>query len=379
MLKRFLIVIPILFLVFGGLVVFNLYRQKMIKEFMVTHKPPPSEISTVKATAENWVPNIPSVGTLSAINGVTLSTEVAGTVVRINFKSGQLVKAGDSLIQLDDSLDVQDLKNSQAQMNLDQLDFNRKKKLYSQKAISTSEYDTSLAVLRQSQAQVNKALVTISKKNIRAPFSGKIGIRQVNLGQYIQPSDDIVTLQSLDPLYVNFSLPEQNLPKLYLGQKVSVKVTAYPKQLFYGTVTAINSQITKTTRNIDVQATIPNPKYLLYPGSFADVAVYLPEQKSVVALPQTAISYSLYGNIVYVVLPAGKDKEGKATYKVQQRVVKVGSMMDDKVIVESGVKAGDEVVSSGQVKLENDSPVIINNSLKLKVPPQESLEGGKGV
>lgn len=373
--KRMTIVIIALVVIFGAIFGWDMLRVHFIKEFKKNFVPPPTTISTTKAITQFWQPTLTAVGSLTAINGVNVSSEVSGMVIAIRFKSGELVQKGRSLVQLDDSEDIQDLKNNQAELDLAKVDFVRKAALWKSKAVSKSTYDEALATLRQAHAQVNKSLVTISKKNIRAPFSGKIGIRQVNIGQYINPGDMLVSLQSLDPLYVDFSLPEQYLKSLYLNQRISLKVDAYPGEKFYGKITAINALVTEATRSINVQGTLPNTNYRLYPGSFANVSVYLPKRKSVVTVPQTAMTYSLYGNTVYVVEQKGKDKKGKPILRAYERYATVGPMKDNVVVIKKGIKAGEIVVTSGQNKLQNGTRVVINNSVKLKGTNVQILSG----
>ena len=353
----------------------SILRKHLISQFEKNFVPPPVTISTSTAMTQSWQPTLTAVGSLTAINGVNVSSEVSGMVIAIRFKSGKLVTKGQSLVQLDDSSDIQDLKNNQAELDLAKVDFERKAVLWKSAAVSKSVYDQALATLRQARAQVNKSLVTIGKKNIRAPFSGKIGIRQVNIGQYIQPGDTLVSLQSLDPLYVDFSLPEQYLQELYLQQKISVKIDAYPSEKFYGKITAINALVTVATRSINVQGTLPNPNYRLYPGSFANVNVYLPKQKAVVIVPQTAVTYSLYGNTVYVVEQKGTDKENKPVLRAYERYVTVGPMKNNVVVIKKGIKTGETVVTSGQNKLQNDTRVVVNNSVKLKTQNPATLTG----
>ncbi|AIT63233.1 efflux RND transporter periplasmic adaptor subunit [Coxiella burnetii] len=368
------IVVSSLIFILALVMAFDALRAYLIKKGVQEFVPPPVTISTTKALSESWQPVLTAVGSLSAIQGVNISPEVSGRVIAIRFTSGQLVKSGESLIQLDDSSDVQDLKNNQAALNLARVDFERKAALYKTGAIARSDYDQALAQLQQTEAQVNKSLVAISKKNIRAPFSGKIGIRQVNLGQYVNPGDALVSLQSLDPLYVNFSLPEQFLKDLSLNQKLSITVDSYPEEKFEGKITALDSLVTEATRNINVQGTIPNGDYRLYPGTFANVTVYLPEKKAVVTVPQTAVTYSLYGDTVFVVEP-GKNKKGQAALVARQRLVEIGDMKNNKVFIKKGVKAGEEVVTSGQNKLHEGTTVKIDNSVVLKPANRETLTG----
>lgn len=364
---------------FGGLVAFNLVRSYFIAKFIKDFRPPPSTISSSTATAVNYQPSLYSVGSVVAINGVTLSPELAGVVEKINFESGEMAAQGQSLVQMDTDLDEQDLKSNLAKLQLDKLDFERKKRLYHTGAISVSDYDLASSSLIQTQAMVDRDQVTIAKKNIKAPFAGKLGIRQVNLGQYLNPGDAIVTLQQIDPLFVNFNLPQQYLPKLYMGQKVGVTSDLFPGEIFYGQVTAINAQVTKDTRNIEVQATVPNSNQKLYPGIFADVNVYLPQQQNVVVVPQTAVSYSLYGDVVYVLTPTKEqDKTTKQPiYTVKELYIKTGQQIGNNVVIKSGIKAGDLVVNSGQLKLQDGASVIINNAVKLDAIPAVKLDGGQ--
>jgi membrane fusion protein, multidrug efflux system len=375
--RIFLVAIIVIIIIVAAIAFDYVYRS-LVDTAMKKRKPPPQYVSTVVAKEETWQPRLQSIGSLQAINGVTVTTEVSGIIVQLGFKSGEIVKQGQYLIQLDDSLDVQNLKNNQAELTLTQLDFNRKEKLYRTAAISKSQYDDALAKLRQAKAQVNKSLVEISHKRIKAPFDGKLGIREVDLGQYLNPGDAIVPLQSLNPMYVNFSLPQRNLTQVYLGQKFTLSIDSFPNQKFEGKVTAINALVTSSTRNIKVQGTLPNPKMILYPGVFADVFLFLPEEKKVVTVPQTAVDYSLYGDIVYVVEPTKeKDKDGEKIYKIKQHVVKTGLKVGDKVQIISGIKVGETVVSSGQLKLVNNMEVKINNKVNMTLPKPSQLEGGR--
>lgn len=373
MAKRMIIVIIALVVVFGLIFGFDIWRAHFIKMKKATFQPPPTSVSTETVSTSTWHPTLIGTGSLTAINGVNVSSEVSGMVIALHFKSGELVQKGQSLVQLDNSTDVQQLKSNQAELNLDKVDFERKEKLVKSGAISASDYDQALAKLKQSRSNVNSSLVAIAQKNVRAPFSGKIGIREVNLGQYVKPGDSLVSLQSLNPLFVDFTLPEQNLTSLYLGQSFSIAVDAYPGKKFYGKVTAINALVTEASRSIDVQGTIPNPDYKLYPGSFADVTVYLPEKKKVLTVVQTAVTYSLFGDTAFVVEQKGKDKDGKPILTLSQRYVKIGDMKGNLIAIKEGLKAGEVVVTSGQNRLQNGMRVFINNSVKLKTPSEKKL------
>lgn len=374
--KRWIIVSLILLVVFGGLIAFNVVRDALIARFIKNFKPAPVSISTSVAKEIVWEPHLFSVGSVAAINGVTVTPEVAGTIQKINFHSGEIVKAGQSLIEMDTDLVRQDLKSNEAKLKLDKLDFERKKKLYQTGAVSASDYDTALSTMQQTQALVDKNKVTIEKKNIRAPFDGKLGIRQVNIGQYLNPGDAIVTLQQMDPVFVNFTLPQQYLPQLYLGQKIGVSADLYPNETFYGKLTAVNAQVTAQTRNIELQATIPNPGNKLYPGIFVNTNVYLPTKKPVVIVPETAVSYSLYGDVIYVITPTKEKIKGKPVYHSAPRYVDVGKIVGSDIIITKGLKPGEMVATSGQLKLTTSNRVFINNAVKLESIQPSHLDGG---
>lgn len=365
MAKRMIIMIIALFLVFGAIFGWNGLRSYFIKEFFATYQPPPVSVSTTIAKIQTWQPFIPTVGTLNAVNGVSISPEIAGKVVSINFKSGQVVVKGNLLVKIDDSVEQADLKNNQAELKLDALQFKRIADLYKTKAASKSQLDEAQAKFTQAKAAVDKTQAIIAQKYIKAPFAGKIGIREVNVGQYVSPGQKLVTLQSLASLFVNFSLPEQDFNKLYVGQSIKLKIDTYPSQTFSGKINAINAEVEVATRNILVQALIPNKDNKLVPGMFANIKILLPEQKNLITVPQTAISYSLFGDSIFVIEKKGKDKKGKPKLIVKRKFVKLGMRRNNSVAVLSGIKAGDEVVTSGQLKLQNNTHVVINNTVKI--------------
>ena len=365
MAKRIIIVIVALGILFGLIFGFHVVRTIFIKKYvgqMLTQAP---TISTTIAKQQTWNPTLPAVGNLTAVNGVDVNSQVPGQVIKIAFQSGQDVKKGDLLIQLDDSLDQQNLITQQAQLKFAEEDYNRKKTLAARKVIAQSDLDQSATNLKQAQAAVASAQLNIEFKKIKAPFDGRLGINQVNLGQYISPGQALVPLQQLDPLYVDFSLPEQQLKFLALDQLVEVSIDAYPNQKFTGKITAINAKSDPNTHTISVRATVPNPKIQLYPGIFAQVNVVLPTEQAVVTVPQTAISYSLHGDSVFVVVK-GKDEHGKPIQKVEQRFVTVGERRGDVAAILSGLQNGEEVVNSGQLKLQPGMTVNVNNNVKLK-------------
>lgn len=356
-------------------VLFNAVFQRLIQRAVKTREIPVQSVASAVVTKQRWEPHLDSVGTLAAINGVTVTTQASGIVTHIGFESGTKVEAGQYLIQIDDALDQQDLKNNQAQLTLTQLDFNRQEKLYASHAVSKSDYDNALAGLQQAQAQVDKIRVEISQKHIVAPFAGVLGIRQVNVGQYLTPGSAIVSLQAMDPLYVNFSLPQRYVAQVHIGQKIAIRTDAYPKHSFWGTVTAIDSIVANDTRNLHVQAQVANPDWALYPGLFVNVELYLPAQEHILTVPQTAVDYSLYGNVVFVITTK-KNKDGSEVSVVKQVSVKTGSMVGDRIQILEGVQAGERLVNGGQLKLSDGMEVAINNGVNMTLPAPQALEGG---
>lgn len=360
--KRMRNLVIVLVVVFGGLVAYNTIRSIMMASFFAHFQPPAVSISTVEAKLENWHPVLQTVGTFVAIQGVDINAQVAGIVREISFESGQQVKTGDPLLIIDDSVEQASLKNAEANLLLQRHNFQRQTNLIKTGSTSISDLDTARAELTKAIASMEQIKATIAQKHIVAPFDGKLGIRQVSLGEYITPGQtSIVTLQSLNPLYLQFYLPEQNLSLLHPGQRVHFFVEAQPGKVFDGKITAVNSKIDINTHNVLIQATVDNPvltsgDFTFMPGVFAKIQVLLPEQKQKVVLPLTAVTYTLYGDSVYIV------KKDKTVYR---QFVKTGEKKGNQVVILSGVKAGDQVVSAGQMKLHNGTKVIINNDVKL--------------
>lgn len=348
------------------LIVFGWYGVKkgLFFWFMSTYQEPPVTVSSTVATSKTWQSYLNAVGTLNAINGVDLSSEVSGTVKEIKFNSGQFVKKGDVIILLDTSIQEADLKSSQAEAQLAKINYDREKTLFGKNASSQAALDKRLADLLQAQARVENVQAQIMEKTITAPFDGRLGIRQINLGQYISPGINMVTLQSLDPLYVMFNLPEQYLSELYINQDIDVNVNFGAGKTVKGKISAINSKVDQATRNVLIQATIPNENYQLYPGMYGSVKIWLKERKNTIAVPQTAISYSLSGDYVFLIKNESKD-EKKPLLRVYRQYVKVGERRGDEAAILEGLQAGDQIVSSGQLKLQNGSRVVINNSVEL--------------
>lgn len=361
------LMIVALVVIFGGVFAWDGIRAYFMKQYFANFQPPPATISAVKAKAETWHPNLDAVGTFVAIKGVDITSEVSGIVEAINFKSGQMVNKGDLLVTLNDNPEVADLANFESQLKLAKMKFNRAQKLLAKGAFSSQQYDEAQAGLQEAQANVDKTKAIIAQKNITAPFAGKLGIRLINLGQFITPGQTkMVTLQSLDPLYIHFYLPEQDLRLVHVNQKITYTVESYAGEAFTGKVVAIDSKVDPQTHNVLIQAIVSNKALHFFPGMYANVKVILPSQQNVITVPKTAISYSLYGDSVFVVKETKtKDKKGKPELKAYRQFIKSGETRGNQVAITSGLKAGDLVVDSGQLKLQNGMRVIVNNAVKL--------------
>jgi len=366
---KYLIFFVILFVLFLALVAgFGFVKFTQIQGFITMAKsgafePPPTAVTTDVAQRTEWQPTLESVGTVTAVNGVTVSTDLAGIVRQIAFESGNKVREGDLLVHLDTTQEEAQLHSAEAQRDFAAVSLKRDKDLVEKHAISQSDYDNADAVFRQNQASVDQFKALIARKTLRAPFDGVAGIRQVNLGQYLKEGDMVVTLQAFDPIYVNFSLPQQDLSKLVIGEPVQLRVDAFPDQTFNGTITAINSLVDQATRNVQVQATFANRDLRLRPGMFAKVSVILSERQNVVAIPATAIHYAPYGDSIFVVSEL-KDPQGKEYKGVKEQFIKTGQSRGDMIAVVSGLKPGDEVVTSGVFRLKSGAHVKVNNQVK---------------
>ncbi|MHA3774272.1 efflux RND transporter periplasmic adaptor subunit [Verrucomicrobiota bacterium sgz303538] len=358
--KRMLLMLLLVALVIGALG-FIKYRQIQAAIAMgALMAPPPAAVTTVVIKPQTWQPVLSAVGSLKAVNGVTVSTDLAGIVSEIPLESGTRVKKGDLLVQLDTQQEDAQLRSAQARLELAKIDMERKRDLVAKKAVAASDLDAAQSEFRQAEAAVEEVKAVVGRKRIAAPFDGILGIRQVNVGQYLNPGAPIIPLQSLDPIYVEFALPQQHLETIAPGKKLRLTASGLTGQEFSGEITAIDSRVDEASRNIMVQGTIPNPDHKLRPGMFVGVEVLLPEQEGVLAVPSSAINYAPYGDSVYVVKEeAGPD--GKPTKMVQQQIVRLGTTRGDLVTLLSGVKAGDEVVSSGTFKLRPGAPVQVNN------------------
>ncbi len=337
---------------------------------------PPGIVTTATVQSDSWETRLSSVGSLEAVQGVMVTAELTGKVVKIAFEPGSKVAAGDLLVQQDTTSETAQLRAAEATATLARINFDRSNKLLPDRVISQSDYDNADAQLKQAEAQADTIRATIAKKTIRAPFAGRLGIRLVNLGQILNEGENIVSLQSLDPIYVNFLLPQQQLAQVQPGLTVRVNTDALPGQAIQGTITAINPDVDAATRNIRVQATVNNTQELLRPGMYATVEVVLPARADVLAIPATAVLYAPYSDSVFVVeTQAGKDDQPPAK-TVRQQFVRLGEQRGDFIAVVSGLEKGDVVVSTGVFKLRNGQAVVVDNKLapefKLTPNPAES-------
>jgi membrane fusion protein (multidrug efflux system) len=359
MTKRMVLVMLALGLVFGAMFGWKSYQaQKMAA--LASLPPPPATVAAADVQTEAWQPYLAAVGSLVATQGILVTTEVAGKVSEIRFESGQPVEAGTMLLQIDDSVDQAELAGIVAERRLAELQYKRRKELLGNKTISQSDVDEARLRLENATAQLAAKQAIIAKKRITAPFSGWLGIRQVDQGEYIQPGVAIVPLESLDPIYVDFSLPERHLDQLSVGQLVEIAVQAFPGESFTGRISAMNPGIDPGTRSQRLRATLENPRDRLHPGMFAEVRTLLPQRPAVLTLPQTAITYNPYGDSVFVIQ---QDDSGT---RVQRRQVETGGVRNGRVEIVQGLQAGERVVIAGQVKLRNDQPVNVDNSITLE-------------
>jgi membrane fusion protein (multidrug efflux system) len=326
-------------------------------------QPPPDAVTTIVAAEQQWSATVNAIGTVAAVQGVTVSADLPGVVDRIAFDSGKSVQRGDVLVQLDTRQEQAQLAGAESQLQLARLNHDRMKGLVQQDAVSRAEYDTAAAALQQAEARLSEIRATIERKTIRAPFSGVLGIRQVNLGQYLTGGAAVVPLQSLDPIYVNFAVPQQDVAQMRIGRTVHITSNEPGGREFTGRISAIDSVIDQATRNVQVQATLPNPGAKLRPGMFVQTQVILGAAERVIALPASAINYAPYGDSVFIVTDM-KNEQGVPYRGVRQQVVKLGSARGDQIAVLSGIKPGEEVVTSGVFKLRNAAPIQVNNSVQ---------------
>ncbi len=363
MAKRMIIMLVLVALVLGGIFGFEAFRAKMIKQFLAGFGKEAQTVATTVAANQEWQPQLKAIGSLRAVNGADLSLEVAGIVDQIQFKSGDDVKAGTPLLTLRAEDDIAKLHSLEAMADLARITYERDQKQFKVEAVSQQTLDSDVANLKNDVALAEQQRAIVQKKFVKAPFDGRLGIRQVDIGQYLNAGTTIVTLQALDPIFVDFTLPQQNLGQLKLGQKVKAAIDAFPGQDFTGELIAIDPKVDTDTRNLQIRAAFKNPDHKLLPGMFVTAIIDTGAPQQFVTLPAAAITYNAYGSTVFLVEDKGKDEKGQPKLQVRQTFVTTGDTRGDQVSVLKGVKAGDQVVIAGQVKLRNGSPVVVNNSV----------------
>jgi membrane fusion protein (multidrug efflux system) len=347
-------------LLFGGIFgykVFTSYRVKIERE----NSFPPIAVSAMTVVYESWQSKLTATGSLQATNGVDVTTEIEGLVRTIYFTSGTAIKKGEILVELNADVEKAQLQSLKAQAEFAHITYQRDKKQFAVQGVSQETLDRDVATLKSKTAQVAQQVALVAKKTIQAPFTGRLGISLINVGQYLNPGDQIVTLQSLDPLYVNFYLPQQVFSKLALNQGIVFTTDAYPRLTFEGKITSINPKFEVGTRNVAIQAMLANPNHKLLPGMYGHVELKTGAPQEYFTVPQAAVSYNPHGDLVYILKEQGKDKKGTMLYVATQQFITVGETRGDQVQILKGVKKGDQVVTAGQLKLKNGSLVIINN------------------
>jgi len=364
MTKRMVIMLIAVAIVFGGIFGFQAFKASMIKKFMTAMGSPPQTVSAAKAAYSAWQPKLEAIGTLRAVKGADLSLDVPGVVASISFNSGDDVEQGAPLLKLRVEDDLAKLESLQAMAELSEIVNQRDQKQFKMQAVSQATLDTDAANLKNAKAQVVQQQAIIDKKFLRAPFAGHLGIRAVDLGQYLAAGTVIVTLQALDPIFVDFFLPQQAVDQVRLGQSVTVKIDAFKDQTFAGEISAINPKVDAGSRNVQIRATLKNPDHKLLPGMYATVDIATGAPQSYITLPQTAISFNPYGDTVYVVDSKAADAAGKPPQLIaRQTFVTTGPTRGDQVAVLKGIDEGDLIVTAGQIKLHNGSTILIDNSI----------------
>ena len=376
MIKRFVIAAILVALFLGGVGYFNLvFKPKMIGEFMAKMKPPAATVTAERAGTKEWIDRVQSIGTLIAIRGVDVSPEVAGIVKNYYFESGNDVEKGTKLVELDTSVEEADLVKNRAVLLEANADLKRQASLVKKEFVSQAVVDTTTSKRDAAAASVQRMEAVIAQKNITAPFAGRLGLRRVEKGQYVKAGDPLVWLQALDPIWIDFPVPEGDLGKLKIGAPIELGVNAYPDQVFKGVIEAFDARVAQDTRTLMVRGRLPNADHRLLPGMFANVAVLEGKPKELVTVPRTAVTYGLYGDSVWVVKEGPPAPEKTASVgevevpapqlTVERRFVRVGPSQGDEVAVLEGVKAGEQVVTSGQLKLHPDAAIKIDNSRPL--------------
>jgi membrane fusion protein (multidrug efflux system) len=363
--KRFIIIGSILFFVFGGLIAYHFISSYFIKKYIKNYAPPPITVNTLTINPVEWNPTYETVGAVQAVQGTEVSPIVSGMVTKILFNSGDIVKKNQVLIILDTDVQQAQVSQARALANYDKQTYERYKTLFHQGVVSAQDLDQSASSYGQALASLHQQEALLEQKYIVAPFAGRVGIRDVSLGQYLNAGTMVTNIQSINPMYINFQVPEQFLTQLYLGQPVRMTIDTFPGVIFKGKISAFDAQVADNTKSITVQATAPNidKKAMMLPGMQVNIAVILPQKGKVIAIPQQALNYSLYGNTVFVIKPS-TDKQGKPDVIASQVAVTPGDQQGNLVEIFSGLNKGDEIVVDGQIKLQNNNPVkvVINST-----------------
>jgi membrane fusion protein, multidrug efflux system len=373
----------------GGLAWFNFnFKPNLIKTIISSQVPPPSTVTSEAARTERWVEQLTSIGTLFSSHGVDVTSQVAGIVTEVHAASGADVEQGAPLVQLDIAVELADLASAKAVLAEAEVVFQRQSDLIAKKVTSEANMDTARSKRDTAQAAVNKIEAVIAQKTITAPVSGRLGIRKVERGQYVSPGTTLVTVQALDPMRADFPMPEQAIGKLRVGQRIEIAVDAYPAKVFKGTIESLDARVAQDTRTLLVRGSLPNPERQMLPGMFANVTVLVGEARPVVTVPRTAVTYSLYGDSLYVVKAADpeekKDKgsggqaaaspTGERKLVAERRFVKTGQARDDRVVIISGIQTGDEIVTTGQLKLNPGAAIRVDNDQPLVRPEERPKE-----
>lgn len=362
--RRMIVMLFSVFMLLGLIVGFNQLKTFMFNRFMAGMGVQPATVTTIVVEKQEWQPKMTSVGNVRAFRGVDLSTEVGGLVVRVPIKSGMDVNEGDLLIKLNDSADVAQLNSLKAMADLAKVINERDKAQLAIQAISKNVYDTSTADMKAKRAQVDQQTALVAKKNLKAPFSGRVGIVTINPGQYVNSGDKLLTLQTIDPIYVDFTLPQSSAGIIQAGQTIELQTDAFKDLVFLGKITAVSPKVELNTRNIQIEAQISNPEKKLLPGMFANVNINLGDRVELLTLPQTAVTYNPYGSTVFIAKKTDRlDKKGIPVMEAQQVFVTPGLTRGDQVAIVKGLEPGMTVITSGQLKLKNGTPLIINNSV----------------
>ncbi len=363
MIKKILLTMVGLLLLVGALAGLKLSQFQKMAEQGAQLAPPPETVTTAEVKTDRWQPTLTAIGSVVAVQGVTVSAETSGMVKTITFESGATVKAGETLVELDTAIEQAQLRSAIASADLARANLDRARDLRGKNMVSAADFDAAEAQAKQTLAQVDNLRAVLAKKTIRAPFAGRLGIRRVNLGQFLDNGAAIVSLQALDPVYVDFALPQRYLAQLRPGMTVRVTTDAFPQQPFAGKLTAISPELDSVTRNVRLQATLANPDGHLQPGMYVEVAAVLPDTEPVLMIPATAVLYAPYGDSVFLLEEKKDEKTGAVGQVLNQKFIRLGPARGDFVVVTSGLEAGQAVASTGVFKLRNGMSVVVDNTL----------------